>query len=167
MPKRSISSVSEPFDSIRRLARSFGDKVLIGAGTVTRVDDVARLRAAGGRLVVSPNTDVRVIAAAKADGLIAIPGVATPTEAFCALEAGADALKLFPAEILGPAALRAWRAVLPKDSLLIPVGGVDESTIADWHRAGASAFGIGGAIYKPGMTAKEVVDRSRRLLAAL
>lgn len=157
----------EPFDSIRRLVRSFGKKALIGAGTVTRVEDVARLRKAGGRLMVSPNADVRVISAAKAAGLVAIPGVATPTEAFLALEAGADGLKLFPAETVGPVSLRAWRAVLPADCLLIPVGGVDETTIADWHLAGASAFGIGGALFKPGMTAEAVAERSRRLLAAL
>lgn len=157
----------EPLESIRRLACSFGEKALIGAGTVTRVEDVARLCEAGGKLMVAPNMDVRVISAAKAAGLIAIPGVATPTEAFLALEAGADGLKLFPAETLGPISLQAWRAVLPVDSLLIPVGGVDETTIADWHKAGASAFGIGSALFKPGATAEDVTKRTRRLLATL
>lgn len=157
----------EPLESIRRLACSFGGKALIGAGTVTRVEDVARLCEAGGKLMVAPNMDVRVISAAKAAGLIAIPGVATPTEAFLALEAGADGLKLFPAETLRPISLQAWRAVLPVDSLLIPVGGVDETTIADWHKAGASAFGIGSALFKPGATAEDVTKRTRRLLATL
>lgn len=157
----------EPLKSIRRLACSFGEKALIGAGTVTQVEDVARLCEAGGKLMVAPNMDVRVISAAKAAGLIAIPGVATPTEAFLALEAGADGLKLFPAETLGPISLLAWRAVLPVDSLLIPVGGVDETTIADWHKAGASAFGIGSALFKPGATAEDVTKRTRRLLATL
>ena len=157
----------EPFESIRRLGHSFGKKALIGAGTVTRIEDVSRLRDAGGKLMVAPNTDVRVISAAKAAGLIAVPGVATPTEAFLALEAGADGLKLFPAETLGPISLRAWRAVLPVDCLLIPVGGVDETTIAEWQKAGAGAFGVGSALFEPGATAEAVNKRTRRLLASL
>ena len=156
----------QPLDSIRRLTEALDDDHLIGAGTVlntTAVDDVAR---AGGRLVVMPHADVSVIRAAKQAGLYCVPGVATPTEAFAALAAGADALKLFPAEQLGPAVLKAWRAVLPKDLALLPVGGIAPDTMTPYIAAGANGFGIGSALYAPGRAAAEVGHRARQFADA-
>ena len=138
------------FDSIRLLADRWGAQCLVGAGTVIAVDDVARVRAAGGRVVVMPHADAAVIRAAKAQGMLCIPGVATPTEAFAALAAGADGLKMFPAEALPPAALRAWRAVLPKDTLVFAVGGMKPDNLGPYWDAGASGFGTGSNLYKPG-----------------
>lgn len=156
----------QPIDSIRRMAAELGDRCLIGAGTVMSARDVDAVQAAGGRLIVMPHSDRVVIEAAKARGLICVPGVATPIEAFAALAAGADGLKLFPGEMLGPPVLKAWRAVLPKDTLLIPVGGVFAANIAAFTEAGANGFGIGSALYGPGMTAAEVGRRAEALLAA-
>ena len=138
------------FDSIRLLADRWGAQCLVGAGTVIAVADVARVRAAGGRVVVMPHADAAVIRAAKAQGMLCIPGVATPTEAFAALAAGADGLKMFPAEALPPAALRAWRAVLPKDTLVFAVGGMKPDNLGPYWDAGASGFGTGSNLYKPG-----------------
>jgi 2-dehydro-3-deoxyphosphogalactonate aldolase len=122
--------------------------------------------------MVAPNFDPLVIAAAEAHGMATLPGVATPSEAFAALKAGADGLKLFPAELLPPAAIKAWRAVLPAGTLLLPVGGVTLANMADYVTAGADGFGIGGSLYKPGMTASELgakaqafVERCRELFA--
>lgn len=146
----------EPFDSIRRLVDTLGDAYLIGAGTVldpARVRDVAD---AGGRLIVMPHADTAVIRAAKQAGLYCVPGVATPTEAFAALAAGADALKLFPAEQFTPAALKAWRAVLPVGTAVLPVGGITPGTMAPWLAAGAAGFGIGSSLYAPGRSAGDV-----------
>ena len=139
-----------PYDSIRRLADAHGASCLVGAGTVLRVEDVARVREAGGRVVVMPHADLAVIREAKRQGMVCIPGVATPTEAFAALEAGADALKMFPAEAIPPAALRAWRAVLPKDALVFAVGGMKPDNLDAYWAAGASGFGTGSNLYKPG-----------------
>jgi 2-dehydro-3-deoxyphosphogalactonate aldolase len=141
----------EPLTSIRRLADAFGGRVLIGAGTVLSVADVGRIADAGGRLVVMPHGDGAVISEAKRLGLACTPGVATPTEAFAALDAGADALKLFPAEALPPAVLRAWRAVLPKDCWLMPVGGITPEAMAPYRAAGADGFGLGSALFSPGL----------------
>ena len=138
------------FESIRLLADRWGAQCLVGAGTVIAVDDVARVRAAGGRVVVMPHADAAVIRAAKAQGMLCIPGVATPTEAFAALAAGADGLKMFPAEALPPGALRAWRAVLPKDTLVFAVGGMKPDNLGPYWDAGASGFGTGSNLYKPG-----------------
>ncbi len=138
------------FDSIRILADRWGAHCLVGAGTVIAVDDVARVGAAGGRVVVMPHADVAVIRAAKAQGMLCIPGVATPTEAFAALAAGADGLKMFPAEALPPGALRAWRAVLPKETLVFAVGGMRPDNLGPYWDAGASGFGTGSNLYKPG-----------------
>lgn len=138
------------FDSIRILADRWGSHCLVGAGTVIAVDDVARVRAAGGRVVVMPHADGAVIRAAKAQGMLCIPGVATPTEAFAALAAGADGLKMFPAEALPPGALRAWRAVLPKETLVFAVGGMRPDNLGPYWDAGASGFGTGSNLYKPG-----------------
>ena len=156
----------EPFASVALLAREFGDEVVIGAGTVLDPADVGRLADAGGRLVVCPHADPEVIAAAARAGLPCLPGVATPSEGFAALRAGATALKLFPAETLGPATLKAWRAVFPKTARFLPVGGIEPGTMAPWRAAGADGFGLGSALYKPGMTAAEVGQRAGAFVAA-
>ncbi|CAG0960316.1 2-dehydro-3-deoxyphosphogalactonate aldolase [Burkholderiales bacterium] len=148
----------KPFESIRALAARCGDACLVGAGTVLDPADVARVRDAGGRLIVMPHADVAVIREAKRQGLVCIPGVATPTEAFSALAAGADALKMFPAEALPPAALKAWRAVLPKDTLVFAVGGMRPDNLLPYRQAGADGFGTGSALYQPGATADAVRD---------
>ncbi|PXV61275.1 2-keto-3-deoxy-phosphogalactonate aldolase [Dyella jiangningensis] len=151
----------QPFESIRRMVDALGDGILIGAGTVLDPAHVTNVADAGGRLVVMPHADVHVIRAAKQAGLYCVPGVATPTEAFAALAAGADALKLFPAEQSSPAVLKAWRAVLPKDTAVLPVGGIAPDTMAPWLAAGANGFGIGSALYAPGRTASDVAARAR------
>jgi len=146
----------QPFDSIRLLADGHGDKCLVGAGTVIEIADVARVADAGGRLIVMPHADVAVIREAKRLGMICLPGVATPTEAFAALAAGADGLKLFPAEAMVPAALRAWRAVLPKSALVFAVGGIRPANMAPWWAEGAAGFGTGSNLYKPGAPVSQV-----------
>ncbi|MFM9939590.1 MAG: 2-dehydro-3-deoxy-6-phosphogalactonate aldolase [Hyphomicrobiaceae bacterium] len=156
----------QPFESIARLADAFGQSCLIGAGTVMSPDDVNRVRLAGGKLIVMPHSDSLVIGTAKAQRLICLPGVATPTEAFAALALGADGLKMFPGEMLGPPVVKAWRAVLPKDTLLIPVGGVAAANMAAFAAAGANGFGIGSALYAPGMSAADVASKAAALLAA-
>lgn len=145
-----------PFDSIRLLAERHGNRCLVGAGTVMAPGDVVRVRDARGQLVVMPHADAAVIREAKRLGLVCLPGVATPTEAFAALAAGADGLKLFPAEAMVPAALRAWRAVLPKNALVFAVGGMRPDNIAPWWAAGASGFGTGSNLYQPGADAAQV-----------
>jgi 2-dehydro-3-deoxyphosphogalactonate aldolase len=157
----------DPLASIATLARDFGARLLIGAGTVMTEAQVAAIAHAGGKLIVTPHADPVVTRAAKAHGLIAVPGCYTPTEAFAMLTAGADALKLFPAEAASPAVLRALRAVLPTNTAVLPVGGIDAVNIPDWHIAGAAGFGIGSAIYKPGDTAAIVAAKASALLAAL
>ena len=156
-----------PYDSIRRLAEAHGATCLIGAGTVLRVEDVARVREAGGRVVVMPHADLAVIREAKRQGMVCIPGVATPTEAFAALDAGADALKMFPAEAIPPAALRAWRAVLPKDALVFAVGGMKPDNLGAYWAAGASGFGTGSNLYKPGTPAGVVREVAAAYAAAV
>ncbi len=155
----------EPLASIRLLADAFGDRALIGAGTVLTTDDVDAVAQAGGRVIVMPHADLEVIRAAKARGLICTPGVATPTEAFAARKAGADALKLFPAEGIPPQIVKAWRAVLT-DIPLLPVGGIDAANMAAYRAAGAQGFGIGSALYKPGKNAQAVATDARALVAA-
>jgi 2-dehydro-3-deoxyphosphogalactonate aldolase len=145
-----------PFESIRRLATLYGDRALVGAGTVIDPADVARVKDAGGHLIVMPHADVAVIRAAKAGGMICLPGVATPTEAFAALAAGADGLKLFPADAMMPAILRAWRAVLPRDTLVFPVGGIRPDNMTAWWTEGAAGFGTGSNLYKAGADAEQV-----------
>lgn len=153
-----------PLKSISLLADSFGDKALIGAGTVLSPDDVRAVKAAGGRLIVMPHADLEVIRAAKAEGLSCTPGVATPTEAFAARKAGADALKLFPAEGIPPVIVKAWKAVL-SDVPLLPVGGIDASNMAQYRAAGADGFGIGSALYKSGKSAPAIAADARTLVA--
>jgi 2-dehydro-3-deoxyphosphogalactonate aldolase len=139
-----------PFESIRRLAQRHGERCLVGAGTVLDPADVVRVRDAGGRLIVMPHADTAVIDEAKRVGLVCLPGVATPTEAFAALAAGADGLKLFPAEAMVPATLRAWRAVLPKSTLVFAVGGIRPDNMGPWWAEGAAGFGTGSNLYRPG-----------------
>jgi 2-dehydro-3-deoxyphosphogalactonate aldolase len=148
----------DPYDSIRALTARCGATCLVGAGTVIDPSDVARVREAGGRLVVMPHADVEVIREAKRQGMVCVPGVATPTEAFAALAAGADGLKMFPAEALPPAALRAWRAVLPKPTLVFAVGGMRPDNLLPYWEAGADGFGTGSNLYKPGAPAAGVRD---------
>ncbi|SNB52460.1 2-keto-3-deoxy-phosphogalactonate aldolase [Arboricoccus pini] len=151
----------EPLLSIERLARRLGSEVLVGAGTVLSPRAVIEVEAAGGRVIVMPHADLEVIRAAKARDLLALPGIATPTEAFAALDAGADALKLFPAELVQPPVLKAMRAVLPGTARLFPVGGITVEAMAPFKAAGASGFGLGSALYKPGLDAKAVASRAR------
>ena len=153
--------------SIRILAKAFGDRAIIGAGTVMTPSDVQDIANVGGRLIVMPHSDPVVIRAAKSAGLICAPGVATPTEAFAALAAGADALKLFPAEMISPAVVKAMRAVLPKSACLIPVGGISAANIPAYKAAGASGFGTGSSLYSPGRSAAEVGRIARELVAAV
>jgi len=157
----------QPMESIARLAHEFGDRLLIGAGTVMTAVQVSEIASAGGKLVVTPHADPAVTRAAKQHGLLAVPGFFTPAEAFGMLAAGADALKLFPAEGASPAVLRALRAVLPAGTLVLPVGGIDASNMAAWQGAGAAGFGIGSAIYKPGDSAETVAAKAHALVAAL
>lgn len=154
-----------PFESISRLAKRHGTRALLGAGTVLETADVARVKDAGGELVVAPNFDADVVRAANAAGLVALPGVMTPSEGFAALKAGADGLKLFPAEIIPPAVFKAWRAVFPPDCLLLAVGGVGVDNLKIYAQAGASGYGIGSALYKPGRSPAEIAPLARALVA--
>jgi 2-dehydro-3-deoxyphosphogalactonate aldolase len=157
----------DPFDSIARLARRFGDQALIGAGTVMTRADLDRVEQAGGRLMVTPHAAPNLVRAAKAHGMQAAPGFFTPAEAFAVLDAGADAIKLFPAEAASPAVLKSLRAVLPSGAMVLPVGGMDAASIPAWRAAGAAGFGIGSALYKPGDTAVTVAAKARALLASM
>jgi 2-dehydro-3-deoxyphosphogalactonate aldolase len=157
----------EPLKSIERLAGKFGDRALIGAGTVLHSEQVAAVQAAGGRLIVSPNTNVEVIAEAVAAGLVSVPGYFTPSDAFDALEAGATVLKLFPAEGASPAMLKAQRAVIPKDIPILVVGGIKPDNMQPWLDAGANGFGLGGGLYKPGQSAVETAEKARGFVAGL
>lgn len=155
-----------PFDSIERLARAWGDQVLVGAGTVLCAADADRVADAGGRLVLAPNFDAAVVRQSKARGLRSVPGVATPSEGFSALAAGADALKLFPAEMLGPPVLKAWRAVFPPGTPMLPVGGVGTHNLAAFKAAGAVGAGIGSSLYAPGVAPDELERRAAALVRA-
>lgn len=156
----------DPLESVARLARRCGGDALIGAGTVLKPEDVARVRDAGGRMVISPNTNMEVIAATAAAGMASLPGYSTPSEAFAALAAGATALKLFPAEAASPAVLRAQRAVLPRHVPVLVVGGVAPDTMGPWRAAGADGFGLGSALYKPGADVSTVAAAARAFAAA-
>ena len=151
----------EPFDSIKQMASAFGDRAIVGAGTVLNVADVETLKAVGGEICISPNTNVEVIRRAKALGMISFPAFFTATEAFAAADAGADALKLFPAELAGPQGLKALKAVLPKTLPVFPVGGVTADNMKDYTDVGAAGFGIGTAVFKPGDTAQIVYGKAK------
>lgn len=155
----------DPLDSIARLSQRLAGRALVGAGTVLSVDQVNDVARAGGALIVSPNSDAAVIAATAALGLVSLPGFFTPSEAFAALGAGATALKLFPAEGASPAQLKAMRAVIPATVPVLPVGGIDAASMAEWRAAGASGFGFGSSIYKPGDSADVVGAKARALVA--
>ncbi|UVO50229.1 2-dehydro-3-deoxy-6-phosphogalactonate aldolase [Sphingomonas sp. SUN019] len=157
----------DPLDSIARLATRFAGRAVIGAGTVLRVEDVAAVEAAGGTLIIAPNANPRVIGEAAARGLVALPGIATPTEAFAALDAGAAALKLFPAEGASPATLKAMRAVLPTGTRVLPVGGIAAEGLGPWRAAGAAGFGLGSALYAPGLSPAAVAERAAAFVRAI
>jgi 2-dehydro-3-deoxyphosphogalactonate aldolase len=156
----------QPFVSIERLAKALPAGVMVGAGTVLDPDDVERVRDAGGRLIVMPHSDPALIGRARELGLSCTPGVATPTEGFAALRAGADAIKLFPAEALPPIVVRAWRAVFPKDALFLPVGGIKPDNMKPFVEAGANGFGLGSALFTPGQSTAEVGRNARRFAEA-
>jgi 2-dehydro-3-deoxyphosphogalactonate aldolase len=151
----------EPLKSIEILARRLGDRALVGAGTVLDVADVARVRDAGGRIIVSPSTFAPVIEATAAAGMVSSPGFYTPSEAFEALRAGAHSLKLFPAEAASPAVVKALLAVIPRDIPLIVVGGVKADTMRPWREAGAAGFGLGSGLYKPDQSVQETASKAR------
>lgn len=157
----------QPFDSIERLARSLGDRALVGAGTVLDPRDVRRVKDSGGKLVVSPNTDPAVIAATAEAGMVSVPGYFTPSEAFEAIRAGAHGLKLFPAEAASPAVVKAQKAVLPQAVPLLVVGGVRPDGMLPWLEAGADGFGLGSGLYKPGRSAEETGANARAYVAGL
>jgi len=157
----------DPLASIRRLADSLGDRALVGAGTVLDPAQISEVAAVGGRLIVSPNTNTAVIRATVAAGLISSPGFFTPSEAFTALDAGAHALKFFPAEAATPAVIKAQKAVLPKDVPLLVVGGIQPDNMQPWLDAGATGFGLGSGLYAPGRSAEDTAQRARAYVAGL
>lgn len=155
-----------PFQSIEAMAMAFGDRALIGAGTVLDTDDVKRVKDAGGALVVSPNCDEDVIRATKDLGMQSFPGVLSPSECFAALKYGADGLKVFPAFQMGIEGLKALRAVLPADTSVFMVGGVGPENFGDWVRAGADGFGLGSSLYKPGASIADIAKKATATVAA-
>lgn len=157
----------DPIESISRLARAAKGRAMIGAGTALKVADVFAVAEAGGTLIISPNANPDVIAATAERGMISLPGIATPTEAFAALDAGATALKLFPAEATSPTVLKAFRAVLPKTLRVLPVGGIAPDNMQPWLDAGANGFGLGSALYKPGATAADVFANAKAFIRGL
>lgn len=157
----------DPLASIEKLANRFGEDVLVGAGTVLDPIDVGPVWDAGGRIIVSPDTNVDVISATAAIGLVSSPGYFTPSEAFAAIRAGATALKLFPAEAAAPAVLKAQLAVIPKGVPILPVGGIKPDNMRPWLDAGATGFGLGGGLYKPGQSASETLAKARAYVAGL
>lgn len=154
-----------PFDSISALVSAVPG-ALVGAGTVLTADEVRQVRSAGGQMVVSPNFNAEVVLESVRLGMVSLPGVITPTEAFAALAAGASGLKLFPAEMISPLVLKAMRAVLPPQTLTLPVGGVGVHNMAEWRQAGAGGFGIGSALFKPGMSIAEVQEKAEQFVDA-
>lgn len=155
----------EPFESIALMRKALPKDALVGAGTVLRVEDVGHLAAIGADLVVMPHADTSVIRSAVWNGLVSLPGIATPTEAFAALEAGAAGLKLFPAELVSPAVLKAMRSVLPKTTRIFPVGGITPDNQEEYLKAGADGFGLGSALYSPGMTMNKLQERAKEFVA--
>jgi 2-dehydro-3-deoxyphosphogalactonate aldolase len=156
----------DPFASIAAIRAALPGDALVGAGTVLRAEDVAELRRIGAELVVMPHADTAVIGAAAAAGLLAIPGIATPTEAFAALAAGAVALKIFPAEMVGPPVVKAMLAVLPRGTRLLPVGGISPSTMGPFRAVGVAGFGLGSALYRPGLPLEDLAANAAAFVAA-
>jgi 2-dehydro-3-deoxyphosphogalactonate aldolase len=156
----------QPFDSIAAIRKLLPSDALVGAGTVMTVEQVSQLAGLGAELVVMPHADTGIISAAKAQGMVSLPGVTTPTEAFLALKAGADALKLFPAELIGPRVVKAMRAVLPPDVRLLPVGGITPGTMKSYLEAGVAGFGLGSALYTPGMPLEQIAEHADQFVAA-
>lgn len=156
----------DPLSSIIRLVATLGERAVVGAGTVLDVSQVEEVAATGARLIVSPNMNPDVIRMTKAKGMISLPGVFTATECFAALEAGADGLKFFPGDVIGPSGLKALKAVLPTTVTTYAVGGVDVGNVATWLAAGADGFGLGGALYRPGDSAEHVAKKARAVVAA-
>ena len=156
-----------PFQSIKNIVAVLGDKMIVGAGTVTTCEEVQKLKESGGELVVSPNTNPEVIKLSKKLGMLSYPGVMTVSECFQALEAGADGLKVFPANVVGKDFIKAAKVVLPKEIPLLAVGGVDSSNMHDWLNAGVDGFGLGSSIYKPGMPLKEISQRCEEAVAII
>lgn len=156
----------DPLRSIELLARAHAAEVMVGAGTVLRPAEARQVAAAGARLMLAPNFDVEVVRAARAAGLCTLPGVATPSEGFAALAAGAQGLKLFPGEVLGPAALKAWRAVFPIETAIYAVGGVGLANLEAWRSAGANGAGVGSSLYTPGSSIGELQQRAAALVQA-
>ena len=156
----------DPFRSIETLARTMPGDVLIGAGTVLDPEQVNGIRDVGGKLIVMPHGDLDVIRRAKESGMICAPGVATPTEAFAALKAGADAIKIFPAEGIPPAVVKAWRAVLPNDTIVLPVGGIKPDNMRPYVDAGANGFGLGSALFTPALSVEDIARNARSFASA-
>jgi 2-dehydro-3-deoxyphosphogalactonate aldolase len=156
----------EPFTSIEKLSKAFAGKMIVGAGTVLTAQDVNLLKAHGGQISVSPDCNPETISRAVELGMIPLPGVFTPTEAFSAIRAGAKHLKLFPAEVASPATIKAWKAVLPKHVKIYAVGGVTPENMGDWLAAGASGFGIGSSIYKQGLSMVKISESAHSLVSA-
>ena len=156
-----------PLESIRRLSSLFGERAMVGAGTVLKAQQVGEVQSASGRIIVLPGANVDVISAAASAGLVSCPGYFTPSEAFAALDAGATALKLFPAEGATPTVLKAQRAVLPKDVPIIVVGGVQPDNMHPWIDAGAQGFGLGGGLYRPGQSPEETAEKARGYVAGV
>jgi 2-dehydro-3-deoxyphosphogalactonate aldolase len=157
----------DPLKSIEALVKRFGDQALIGAGTVLTTAQVADVAATGARLIVSPNTNVEVIKASRQANMVSLPGVATPTEAFAAIQAGASGIKAFPAEAIPPQTIKAWKAVLPKDIPVLAVGGITPENMRPYLDAGTVGFGIGGSLYKPGMDVAAVAEKARQFIQAM
>jgi 2-dehydro-3-deoxyphosphogalactonate aldolase len=157
----------DPLKSIERLSQRFADRVLVGAGTVLRTQEVEAVKQAGGRIIVSPDTNIEVVAAAADAGLVSSPGYFTPSEAFAAIRAGAHALKLFPAEGASPNVLKAQLAVIPKDVPVLAVGGITPANMRPWLDAGAAGFGLGSGLYKPGQSAVDTLEKARAYVAGV
>lgn len=157
----------DPFTSIKNIVDALGDKMIVGAGTVISAEDVHNLKNAGGEIVVSPNMNPEIIRLSKKLGMLSYPGVMTASECFSALEAGADGLKLFPADVVGMGFIKAVKVVLPKNVPILAVGGVNENNLHEWLAAGADGFGLGSSIYKPGMSLEEISQRCESVICRL
>ena len=157
----------DPLHSINLIAEKFSAQMLVGAGTVLNTEQVKNVAAAGGRLIVSPNTNEGVIQSATALGMICIPGAATPSEVFTALEAGANGVKVFPAEMLSPTIIKSWRSVLPTSSIILPVGGISTDNMRDYWQAGANGFGIGSSLFQSGKSIEAISASAQEFVLAV